>query len=358
MSDDRRATLEAAMDAVEDDAELQTNVSTPTDPGADTPFPATARVAAPSAAPSPTLAPKPDPDGSSVPPVADGGQSDRQYAVDKPPQSWRTGPKAKWDSLDPEVRQEVIRRDRDIERTLAETSQDRQISRSFQQVVAPYMARIQSTGMSPVGAIQELLKADHVLTTAPQGQRAAFMAKMIKDYGVDIRSLDEALSGQPTEDPIDSRVDRLVAERLKPFQEFVSAQTQYENQQRNQHLQSIDVSIEQMSADFVKFPEFDNVREDMADLIDLQAKKGVYLNLEQAYSRAIAMNPEASKRVTIQNAAEAKRVSALAANAKAQKALSASRSVGGAPNNAQSGVPTGDSRRSAIEAAFEQAEGR
>ena len=132
--------------------------------------------------------------------------------------------------LDPDVRQEVIRRERDISRTLGETSQARQIANQFQQAVQPFMARIQSNGITPVQAVNELLKADHILSSAPAPQRAQYMAKLIKDYAIDIRALDDALAGTVVADPVQSTVEKLVEQRLAPFQQYI-AQQQYAQQQ-------------------------------------------------------------------------------------------------------------------------------
>jgi hypothetical protein len=107
-----------------------------------------------------------------------------------------------------------------------------------------------------------------------------------------------------------------------------------------------------------KYPHFDTLREDMADVIDIASKRGVKLSLEQAYSRAAAMNPEVSQLVANQQNQAAKQTAAQVANARAQRALAASSSVNGAPNSLPTGAPSGNDRRAAIAAAFESFEGR
>jgi hypothetical protein len=106
-----------------------------------------------------------------------------------------------------------------------------------------------------------------------------------------------------------------------------------------------------------KYPHFETLRDDMADLIDIASKRGVYLTLEDAYARATGMNPEVSRQVATQQSLASKQSAAQAANTKAQRALQASVSVGGAPAGAPTAVQ-GSGRRAAIEAAFEQLEGR
>lgn len=106
-----------------------------------------------------------------------------------------------------------------------------------------------------------------------------------------------------------------------------------------------------------KFPHFETVRQDMADIVEISAKRGVYLSLEQAYDKAILLNPEVSTQVATQKAAEAKKASATAANAAAQKALNASVSVGGAPGGVPSGASGTKDRRAVIAEAFDSLSG-
>jgi hypothetical protein len=149
----------------------------------------------------------------------------------------------------------------------------------------------------------------------------------------------------------------LLQQRLAPFQTFIQQQQAQTRAQEEQVSQQIGTTIEQMAAD-PKYPHFGSVREDMADVIDIASKRGVYLTLEQAYSRAVAMNPEVSQEVASQQAAEATRAAAQTANARAQRALNASASVGGAPNGSPSGTPINSTdRRAVIEAAFSSATG-
>lgn len=333
--EDRRAVLEAAFEEAEAKPEV-----------AEAPK---------STEPEITEAAKPD--DRIVPTPAPLPDEDALQNVEKAPQSWKPAQKAKWATLDPDVRQEVMRRERDISRTLGETAQARQIANQFQQAVQPFMARIQSNGITPLQAVNELLKADHILSSAPPPQRAQYMAKLIKDYGVDIRALDDALAGSVTVDPVQATVEKLVEQRLAPFQQYIAQQEEARQQAAAYQAQQTQMTVERMAQD-PAFPYFQDVRHDMADVIDLSAKRGVYLSLEQAYQRAVAMNPEINQALAAQQASDAKKAAAQTANARAQRALNASKSVGGAPVGSVSNVPAGTDRRAALEAAFSAVEGR
>lgn len=339
---DRREAIEAAFEA----AEAESTVSPQAGEG--TPEPQVEATEKPVA---------PAEGAGSAAPVAK-PEPATEFAVDKAPQSWRAPQKAKWDKIDPDIRQEVIRRERETTKVLGETAQARQFTQQFVQTIQPFQARLAASGTHPLVAVQELLKSDHILSSAPKTQRAAFMAKLIKDYDIDIAALDDALAGTAAaEDPVESRVQQLLQQQLAPLHQFLSTQRQNEQQREAQESTRIATTIEQMAAD-PKYPHFEALREDMADLVDIASKRGQYLTLEQAYTRAVGMNPEVSNLVAAQRTAAARQSSAQAANARAQKALAASVSVGGAPNGVPSSIPSGSDRRAVIEAAFEQAAGR
>ncbi len=342
---DRRAALEAAFDQHTQEEQAE-----------DTPVAASQEETTSETPLSGESAPASTGEPGEKPPVATESEGEKPETpalpVDKAPQSWRGPQKAKWAALDPEVKQEVMRREREITKTLGETSQARQFANKFAQTVAPYAPRLQSIGADPLVVVNELLKSDYVLSTAPKAQRAQFMARMIKHYDIDVRELDGALAGTGPADPVGSQLEQLLNQRLAPIQQFLTAQQQREAQREQATSEELGQTLEQMAAD-PKYPHFDTVRDDMADVIDIAAKRGLYLSLEQAYNRAVAMNPEVSQQVAAQREAEAKKAAALASHNRAQKALRASVSVGGAPGGVPSGASPANDRRATISAAFD-----
>jgi hypothetical protein len=341
--DDRRAAIEAAFDSVE---EAPAAAPAPSEPE-------TTQVDSPSAesslSPSTEETEKPKESVESEPETA----AEPVFSVDKAPQSWRGPQKAKWAALDPDVRQEVIRREREITKTLGETAAARQLANQFAQAVQPFQARLQSMGAAPITAVQRLLQADYALSSAPPAQRAQLMAKLINDYGVDVRALDAALSGQQP-DPTESKLEAILNQRLAPLQQFLTLQQQREQAREAQAEQEIAQTVESMTNN-PKFPHFEAVRDEMADIVELSSKRGLYLSLEQAYNRAVALNPEVSQQIAAQKEADAKRAAALAQNAKAQKAMRAAVSVSGSPVGAPAGTSSAGDRRATIEAAFDKA---
>lgn len=327
------------------------------------PVPAPVQPAAPAAPPAaeehtagdssqPQPPPK-QPDGQpATPPNGDA----QQPQVEPAPQAWKAPLKAKWSSLDPDVRQEITRREREILREFGVNNQARQISKDLAETFRPYEARLRSVGLNPIQAVGELLKADHVLTTAPPAHKARYMASLIKQYGVDINELDSALAGEAP-NPQASGLEQMLEQRLAPLQQFVQQQQYQAMLAQQARTESAAEAIQRMSEDTVKYPYFDQVREEMADIIELSAKRGHQVSLEEAYGRAVMMNPETAALVSSSHAAASQQQHAQQASSQAQRALQASASVKGAP----AGTPSGrmdDSLRGAIEAAVASVEGR
>jgi hypothetical protein len=283
--------------------------------------------------------------------------------VEAAPKAWKASAQGKWAGLDPDVKAEVIRREKEITKVFGETGQMRQFAQNFRDTLQPHAARLQATGLQPLEAVSELLKADYILATAPQPQRAQFLAQLIKDYGIDVRALDSALesvlTGQPMQDPVESRLEQMLAERLTPLQNFLNQQQQTAQRDEQQMFQNASATINQMAQDNVKFPHFEQVRDDMADIIEMNARRNIYLTPEQAYQRAVGMNPEWAA-ASAQQLTNGRRIQqAQDANSRAQRALAASGSINGAPGGAPvGGAGAAGSLRDTIEAAFSQVAGR
>lgn len=277
----------------------------------------------------------------------------KQHRVDRAPVSWTGKAKGDYNSLPLHVRQQIHKRDIEVERVLQETAPVRQIAKEFQDTVSPYMARINGFGVSPAQAVGELLKADYALASAPPQKSAALMAKLIKDYGIDLKMLDGALTGlyggetppgttTPQGDPgMAEQIRNQVLQELSPVLTF--AQQQKKQQQDNFVTQQNEARsvVETMSLD-PKYPHFEEVRMDMADIIEMNAKRNVVISPEEAYNKAVIMNPNVADKVLATNKHE-----------DAQKALNASSSVTGSPATSGTNTVQHDGTiRGAIESAI------
>lgn len=261
----------------------------------------------------------------------------------KPPQSWKPLAREKWASLPEEARAEVLRREGEIAKTLQETAEARRFADSVREVVRPFEAQIRAEGSTPEKAIANLMQTAMALRTAPPAHKAGLVASIIRDYGVPLDALVAHLQGQPPPQAAQqSAVDPdAIAERV---QAQLLERLQAERQQRA--VQKATETIDKFLAD----KEFgEELREDMADILERAARRGSTLTLEQAYTRAAREHPDVSP-VFEQREAAARAAKAAASTQRSRLAASSVRSSPTTTPVASSGKAD---LRSALEAAFD-----
>src|SRR5215472_11746655 len=107
-----------------------------------------------------------------------------------PPQSWSDAEKAHWNALSREVQETILRRERDIERGLADRATEQRSMAPLREVLTPYSAKHAMMGMSDAEAVRRLLAAQEALERDPD---RAFPA-LAQAFGYDLRRL---LTNQP-----------------------------------------------------------------------------------------------------------------------------------------------------------------
>lgn len=324
----------------------------------DTPAESPAPAHAPAPAPEPEDEPEETPEGQEPPTPQQAEKQDAKAKGERPeqnleraPKSWKPVSQSHWASLPAEVKADVVRREREFTRVLNDSADARKFQKSLNELVAPFEGRYKAAGIPTAKAIHSLMVMDQVLSSSPPAQRAQAMAKLIMDYQVDIAALDSALAGEDVvEVSPQARIQQLIQQELAPLQQFVNTQAQNAQRQEETEQERYNRTVEEFGA---KKPHFEAIRQDMADLIEINAKRGVYLTLDEAYNRAVRSNPDTA---TLVQQEEAKQ-RALKANSTAQRSLAASLSVSGNPNSVSQNVdPT--NLRGVIENAWAAQSGR
>lgn len=270
---------------------------------------------------------------------------------ERAPASWRPNVREHWAALPAEVRAEVARREQEVQRTLQETSEARKYADAINRVVAPYEMFIKAENSNPLQAIDNMMATAARLRTGTGPETAGLIAQLVTQFGVGrfgnqfIEQLDSALAGgQPRQDPAQFAVQQAVQQQLAPVQQFMSQFQQAQQAQRERAQQEAQGEVVQ----FLERAEFgEDVREEMADIIEVSQKRGRQLSLQEAYQQACLVNPDV--RATLDARARAR--GAQATTGAAQRARAAAVSVTGSPALA---APKADSTdvRSAIEAAI------
>ena len=277
----------------------------------------------------------------------------------KAPQSFRGPAKEAWAQTPELVRVEVLRREKEIATQLTGLAEDRKTASAYRETVRPFEAQIRAEGSTPEKAIGNLLNTAMALRTAPPAHKARLVAEIITSYGVPLEGLVAALQGQPMPqgqpqqqqqnfDPaaIAQRVEQQLMERLG---------SQRDSALMARAEQEIATFIDTAPMHGIDGADFsEEIRQDMADLMDAKAKRGSTISLRDAYALVARAHPEVSKVLAKQERA----VTATKAQASTQQARAASSSVRHQP--ATQPVTKADSAnlRSALDAAYDSASER
>lgn len=275
------------------------------------------------------------------------------------PVSWTPEERQGWEQMSPAHQQAVLRREQEINRTLAQTAEARRFAAEVQQVLQPYLGMIEAEGGTPVTAIQEVMRTAAALRTAPPLQKAAAVADLVIQFGIDPHQLDAALTsrfqGRPApNDPL-APVMQALDQRLKPVTDFMSTFQQRQQQMQMKTQQEAEAAL----SEFMNDPKNEfaaDVADEMADILEMAARRGVQMSLQDAYSRATMLHPSISKILEGRRSAQG----AAQQTAAAQRARNAAVSVpgSGAPSVSSGDEDVGDDVRSAIGAAIKQHSGR
>ena len=294
-------------------------------------------------------APAATPDAPGIAPVGEAPKpavATDQFA--KPPASWKPGAREAWGQLPPDVRAEVHRREKETARVMQETQQAREVTNYVSQLQQKFAPALQAEGVDALTASANLMNLASRLRFGTPIEKAQLAAQIIRNYGVDVNQLANVLDGQPMPQQgapyqqqamTDPRVDQLLA--------------QLQGMQQRQQEQIVERAVGEVETFGSDKEFFEDVREDMADLLEVAARRGIDLSLEQAYERACQMQPEIKKVLDARSAAQ----NAGTARQSTQRARAAASSVRGTPAGLSTNAPP-DSLRAAIEAAIDDSSGR
>ena len=284
--------------------------------------------------------------------VQAGPKSGPRQQGEKAPASWRPDIREHWGSLPEPVRAEIQRRETEVARTLQETAEARKTAEAVMKTIEPYQAFIKAENSNPLQAIDNLMSTAARLRTGTAPELAQLVAGIVNQFGTGrfgngfIEMLDSALAGQtPKQDPQQLAIEQVLNQRLAPVQNML---TQFQQAQLAQQQQASQAAQTEVST-FLQRAEFgEDVREDMADIIESYSRRGQNISLQDAYKKACLMND--SVRAVIAQRAKAR--GAQQTTQAAQKARSAAVQVSG---SAPMGALKQDATdvRTAIEAAIQ-----
>ena len=263
----------------------------------------------------------------------------------RPPASWKKDYHEVWQKADPKMQEYAWQREEQMRAGVEPLLSKAQFADTMQEAIAPYLPTIQGMGLSPEKAVSALMQADYTLRTAPPQQKMQLFMQLAQSYGIQLPT-----GGQSPQQRPQAQVDPLVWQlqnELNNVRGEVMGWKQQQEMQQNQQLLS---EINQFS---MKADHFEEARPTMIQLL----QSGMAETLDEAYEKAIRLNPDLFEQIN-----KAQQAEVAARQAKEQnKAAKAARAAAVSVRSATPGVntaPKAANRRALLEEAFSESESR
>ena len=261
----------------------------------------------------------------------------------KAPSSWKPAAQEAYlkaergEALTPEevriLTAEANKRETDFHRGVEEFKTHAQKARAYEAVISPYQQTFQQLGVDAPTAIGHLLKADSILRYSDPATKAQYFQQLAQQYGV---SLDQ-VQNPPQYDPQTQYL-------MNQLNELRQTQQQWHNSIQQQEQTRANTELEQFAQ--AGNAHFDAVRGDMADLLET----GKATSLQDAYEKAVWMNPDIRQSLIEQQRSEAQKKAM--AEAQTLRAKTAAVSVKGSSPSAGGVQTNGSDLRSLIASQF------
>jgi hypothetical protein len=157
-------------------------------------------------------------------------------------------------------------------------------ARQLTEAIGPFVPELQQQGIHPVSWIQSLGRAHYTLANGSYDQKVQMFHRLAQDYGIQLNQDALQMPEQAYVDPYQQQLMQQLQATQQQVQQLSAIRDQEENARLTQE-------ISRVSSDKERFPHFEMVREDMAQLLE----RGLAPNLETAYAKAVRMNDEAYK---------------------------------------------------------------
>jgi len=151
-------------------------------------------------------------------------------------------------------------------------------AKALEEAINPFVPELQAQGIHPAAWINNLGRAHVMLTKAPYEQKLQLFHRLAQDYGINLNQVNE-----PTA-PTDAYTQQLMQQLYQVNQEVSTIKGRFEMEEQ----QRLAGEIERVRSNKERFPHFDMVREEMAQLLEL----GKAQDLETAYAKAVRLNDE------------------------------------------------------------------
>ena len=252
----------------------------------------------------------------------------------KAPSSWKPEAQTAFNSLPPNVQDEVLRRESDYHKGIENYKSYSHVGQAYEKAVSPYLGTIQKLGIDAPTAVQKLLEADNTLRYGDPATKQQLFSQLAREYGIDMAQA----ANQPQPDPQYLALQQQLAQQQRELQAWKQEQV------RTQEY-SAQSEIQKFASDPANV-HFESVRDDMAKLL----QGGMATSLQDAYDKAVWQRGDIRQSLIEQQRAEAQRQAI--EQAQHAKAKAASVSVKGSSPVSGGVQPVKGSLRDQLNAAF------
>ena len=225
--------------------------------------------------------------------VAEASDANEEPEI-KRPTTWKKEYRDVWDKMQegkPLDKEEFAKfaeyanqREAEYKRGVSAYKAEADNAKQLTDAIGQFVPELQKHGIHPVAWINNLGRAHYTLANGTYEQKLNAFNRLAQDYGIQLNQ--DALQ-MPEQAYVDPYQQQLM-QQLQATQQQVAQLSQIREQEENARLSN---EISRVSSDKERFPHFEMVREDMAQLLE----RGLAPNLETAYAKAVRMNDEAYK---------------------------------------------------------------
>lgn len=251
---------------------------------------------------------------------------------------------AKGEQLTPEESRKHLeylnQRENEFKKGVSVYKAEAERAKMLEEAINPFVPELQAQGIHPAAWINNLGRAHMMLVKGSPEQKREMFQILARDYGVNLNQINEPVA------PVDAYTQQLMQQLYQVNQEVSSIKGRFEMEEQ----QRLANEIERVRSDRERFPHFDMVREEMAQLLEL----GKAQDLETAYAKAVRLNDEVWAKEQERLLTDAKKQASRSSQVARAKATAVSpKSV--TPNGVQAKVEAKD-RRSMLMAQLAEAE--
>ena len=225
------------------------------------------------------------------------------------PASWKKDYHDVWQTADPRMQEYAWQREEQMRKGVEPLISKAQFADQINEVVTPYLQTIQGMGLDTPKAVKALLEADHMLRTSNGQEKLQLFSRLAQQYGVNLNDVNFPQGVDPTIYALQNELNNVRGE--------VNGWKQQQEQAQNQQLLG---EIEKFSS---KAEYFEEARPTMIQLL----QSGVAQTLEEAYEKAVRLDPELFDSVQVSKQAELDNAKRAAADRAAKSARASAVSV-------------------------------